>query len=204
MDALSCIVSGSLCLCFGFCFWPKRRSRSLCLSPMTRNPHPATRATHPVTFHPYCRRPRTHHVASPHPDIVSSGPSPITPCPDISGSWRYCLRFNSDGWWSPGDYHLSGWTGRCHFLCSCRSCHRRRLGGAAHQHERDQGQQINGFSHTCLLVLNSFGADNSALFEMKPTRPVALACLRDGWRKSDFSRMIRDALRRPHPNRQPW
>jgi hypothetical protein len=120
---------------------------SLCLLPVTRNPHPATGATHPVTFHPHCRRPRTQHVTSRHPDIVGSGPSPITPCPDISGSWRYRLRFNSDGWWSPSHYHLSGGTGRCHFLCRCRSCHRRRLGRAAHQCKWGQRQQINAFSH---------------------------------------------------------
>jgi hypothetical protein len=162
-----------------FLLWPNAGPCSLCLLPATRNPHPAAGATHPLTFHPYCRRPRTHHVTSRHPDVVGSAPSPITPCPDISGSRRYRLRFNSKGWWRPGHYHLSGWTGRCHFLCRCCSCHRRRLGGAAGQCKWCQRQQINAFSHICLLFLNSFCVGNSALFEMKPARPVPLACLRD-------------------------
>ena len=149
------------------------------LSPVTRHPHPAAAPGHPVAFHPDCRRPRTHYPTPRHPHIVGSTPSPITPCPDIPGSRRHGLRFNSNGWWSPGHYHLSSWTGCCYFLCRCRSCHRRRLGGAAHQCKWCERQQINAFSHTRLLSLNSFCAGNSALLEMKPARPVPFACLRD-------------------------
>ena len=154
---------------------------SLCLLPAARNPHPTAAAAHPLTFDPHSRRPWTHHPTARHPHIVASRPSPITPGPDISGSRRHCLRFNSNGWWSPSHYHLSGRTACCHFLCSCRSCHRRRLGGAAHQCKWCQRQQINAFSHIRLLFLNSFYVGNSALLEMKPARPVSfLACVIDG------------------------
>jgi hypothetical protein len=155
----------------------------LCLLPVTRHPDPAPAPGHPLAFDPYCRQPWTHYPTARHPDIGGSSPSPITPRPGISGSRCHRLRFNSNGWWSPGHYHLSGWTGCCHFLCSCRSCHGRRLGGAAHQCKWCQRQQINAFSHIRLLFLNSFYVGNSALLEMKPARPVSfLACVIDGKR----------------------
>jgi hypothetical protein len=156
---------------------------SVCLLPVTRHPHPAAAPGYPLAFHPYCRHPWTHDPTARHPDIGGSSPSPITSRPGISGSRRHRLRFNSNGWWSPGHYHLSSWTGCCHFLCSCRSCHRRRLGGAAHQRKWCQRQQINAFSHIRLLFLNSFCAGNSALLEMKPARPfLFLACVIDSKR----------------------
>ena len=151
-----------------------------CLSPVTRQPTPSRRCwrTHRPSTHT-SRRPWTHDITSRHPHIVGSRPSPITPCPDISGPRRDRLRFNSNDWWSPGHYHLSGWNSCCHFLCSCRSCHRRRLGGAAHQCKWCQRQQINAFSHIRLLSLNSFCAGNSALLEMSQLVRFPLACLRD-------------------------
>lgn len=181
MRGPSCIVSVSRCMRFGLSLLGQSLALfpPLCLLPVTRHPHPATAPAHPLAFDPHSRRPGTHHPIARHPDIVGSRPSPITPCPDISGSRRHRLRFNSNDWWGPGHYHLSGWTGCCHFLCSCRSCHRRRLAGAAHQCKWCQRQQINAFSHIRLLFLNSFCAGNSALLEMKPARPVPFACLRD-------------------------
>ena len=163
-------------------FGQTRGPFSLCLLPAARNPHPTAAAAHPLTFDPHSRRPWTHYPTSRHPHIVGSRPSPITPCPDISGSRRHGLRFNSNDWWSPGHYHLSSWTACCHFLCSCRSCHCRRL-GAAHQCKWCQRQQINAFSHIRLLFLNSFCTGYSALLEMNPLpSALFLACVIDGKR----------------------
>ena len=117
----------------------------LSLLPVTRHPHPAAASGHPVAFHPDCCRPGTHYPTARHPDIGGSGPSPITLCPDISGSRRHRLRFNSNDRRSPGHDHFSGWNGCCHLSRSCRSCHRRRFSGAAHQSKWCQRQQINAF-----------------------------------------------------------
>jgi hypothetical protein len=144
---------------------PNPSPSSLGLLPVTRNPHPTAAPAHPLTFDPHSRRPWTHYPTSRHPHIVGSRPSPITPGPDIPAPRRHRLRFNSNDWWSPSHYHLSGRTGCCYFLCSCRSCHRRRLGGAAHQCKWCQRQQTNAFSHIRLLFLNSFCAGNSALLK---------------------------------------
>ena len=103
------------------------------LLPTTRHPHPAAASGYPLAFDPHSCWPWTHHPTSRHPRIISSSPSPVAPCPDIPGPRRDRLRFNSNGRWSPGHYHLSSRTASCHFLCSCRSCHRRRFRGAAHQ-----------------------------------------------------------------------
>jgi hypothetical protein len=161
MRGTLCIVSGLRCTRFGV----HQSLFRLCLLPVTRHPHPAAAPGHPLAFDPHSRRPWTRYPTSWHPHIVGSRPSPITPCPDIPGSRCHRLRFNSNDWWSPGYYHLSGWTPCCYFLCSCRSCHRRRLGGAAHQYKWCQRQQTNSFSHIRLLFLNSFCAGNSALLK---------------------------------------
>src|SRR4030095_9058094 len=115
----------------GFSLLANQSLFRLCLLPVTRHPHPAAAPGHPLAFDSDSRRPWTTYPNSWHPDIGGSSPSPITPCPEISGSRRHRLRLNSNGWWSPGHYHLSGRTPCCYFLCSCGSCHRRRLGGAA-------------------------------------------------------------------------
>jgi hypothetical protein len=175
----------------------------LWLLPTTRHPHPAAASGYPLAFDPHSCRPWTHDPTTWHPRIGGPGPSPVTPCPDIPGSRRHRLRFNANGWWSSGHYHVSGWNSCGYFLCSCRSCHRRRLSGAAHQCKWCQRQQTNAFSHIRLLFLNSFCIGNSALLEMKPARLVSfLACVIE-WQRIDFDRMVRDALRRLHPNRQP-
>ena len=131
----SCIISRLRCMRVELLpIGPSGGSCSpLRLLPMSRHPHPAAASGHPSAFDPHSGRPWTHDVTSRHPHIVGSRPSPITPCPDISGPRRDRLRFNSNCWWSPGHYHLSSRTACCHFLCSCRSCHRRRFRGAAHQ-----------------------------------------------------------------------
>jgi hypothetical protein len=105
----------------------------LWLLPTTRHPHPAATSGYPLAFDPHSCRPWTDDPTTWHPRIGGSGPSPVTPCPDIPGSWRHRLCFNANGWWSPGHYHLSGWNSCGYFLCGCRSCHRRRFRGAAHQ-----------------------------------------------------------------------
>ena len=148
-----------------FTIGPNPDPPPLWLLPTTRHPHPATASGHPSALDPHSRRPWTHDITSRHPDIRGSGPSPITPGPDIPGSGRHRLRFNSNGWWSPGHYHLSSRNSCGYFLCSCRSCHRRRLSSAAHQCKWCQRQQTNAFSHIRLLFLNSFGAGYSALLK---------------------------------------
>ena len=148
------------------------------LLPVTRHPHPAATSGHPSAFDPHSSRPWTHDVTARHPSIVGSGPSPITPCPDISGPRRDRLRFNSNGWWSPGHYHLSSRDACCLLSRSCRSCHRRRFSGAAHQSKWCQRQQINAFHQYTPPFPEFVWSRQLGFIGMRPARPILSPCWR--------------------------
>jgi hypothetical protein len=126
------------------------------LLPMTCDPQPAAGTAHPMAFYPHSGRPWSHHPTARYPHVIGSGPSPITTCPEIPRPRRHCLRFNPNSGRSPGHHHLSGWTGCCHFLCSCRGCDNRRLTLAASENKRCQHQQINRDSHIWDLLASTF------------------------------------------------
>ena len=126
------------------------------LLPMTCDPQPAAGTAHPMALYPHSGRPWSHHPTARYPHVIGSGPSPITTCPEIPRPRRHCLRFNPNGGRSPGHHHLSGWTGCCDFLCSCRGCDNRRLSLAASENQRCQRQQINRDSHIWDLLYIRF------------------------------------------------
>jgi hypothetical protein len=108
-------------------------ARSCCLLPMACNPDPAAWTTHPMTCHPNRSWPWPGYPTTLDPDVVGSGPSPIAGRPNVSRSRCHCLRFNANRWWSSGHDYLASWPRRCHFLRSCRCCHRRWFFRAANQ-----------------------------------------------------------------------
>jgi len=77
--------------------------------PVARDPHPASRSGRPVTRHPHSGLPRRQDPAPRYPMIASPGlgPTPVTRCPDISGSWRDRLCFDANRRRSLSYYDLS-------------------------------------------------------------------------------------------------
>ena len=122
------------------------------LLPVTRDPHPAAGAMHPLASHPNRCRSWTHYPSAWHPDIVGSGPLPVTTCPDISRSRGHCLRLNPNCRWRSRHDNLLGWASCRHFSCGCGGRHCRRFTGATDKRKQRQRQQINALSHVCLLA----------------------------------------------------
>jgi len=77
--------------------------------PVARDPHPASRSGRPLTRHPHSGLPRRQDPAPRYPMIASPGlgPTPVTRCPDISGSWRDWLCFDANRRRSLSYYDLS-------------------------------------------------------------------------------------------------
>jgi len=150
-------------------FSPARWKTVTILLPMTGDPDPAAEPVDPVAFNPHSGRPWSHHPTAGYPHVISSGPSPVTTCPEIPRPGRHRLCFDPNGWRSPGHYYLSGWTSCCHFLRSCCRCHRRWFLSAADEEKWSQRKCINTFSHINLLAMDSFCTTDSALFDLAIT-----------------------------------
>ena len=141
------------------------------ISPVTGDPHPATRPAHPVAFDPHRRWPWPLDPGTRHPHVVRAGPAPVTACPDIPCSWRDCFRLDPDHWRSPSHKYLSrdrprGRSRCAYFARGCRRCYRRWFLGAAEKRKWCQCQYVNAYSHIRLLFMDSFRSSDSALCEL--------------------------------------
>src|SRR5438477_12394964 len=79
-------------------FSPARWKTVTILLPMTGDPDPAAEPVDPVAFNPRSGWPWSHHPTAGYPHVISSGPPPVTTCPDISRPGRHRLCFDPNGW----------------------------------------------------------------------------------------------------------
>jgi hypothetical protein len=107
------------------------------LPPVTSDPYPTTRLPHPMPFDPHSGRSRTCHPTSARPNVIRPSPTPITPCPDISRSWRHGPRLDSNCRGRLRHIDLSGhrhcgWARRRRGGFGCRCRDRRLVRTASH------------------------------------------------------------------------
>jgi len=117
---------------------------------MAGDPNPAARAANPVALHPYRGWSWTDNPTAGNPNVTSSGPSPITGSPNIAGSRRYCLSFDSNRRRRLGhkNFARSRPCGSHFSRYGCRRSHRWWWClFAADQCKRRQGQDVNAHFH---------------------------------------------------------
>ena len=131
---------------------------------MASYPDPAAGPTHPVACDPHRSWSGSNYPTSPHPDVVGSGPSPITGRPDIS--WPRCHRLGFDADWGRSSRHqnLTSWPRRCHFLCGRCRRYRGWLFCASDQCQWHKHQQVRVSVHLTPPIQIRF-ASNRRLYQ---------------------------------------
>ena len=112
------------------------------LSPVTGDPNPTCTSAHPMSWDPNSRGTWRPDPRARHPNVILSGPSPEAGRPNVTGTRRDGLRFNSYRWRRLLHYDLARHnstprSSRGHFLCGRRRCRGRnrwrRFVGTANQ-----------------------------------------------------------------------